>query len=132
MKPLADIAYSRLVGRVSVPLYVGSSAPTSVEEQGDAFIALKDGQQFTRASMYSTAEARTLVVNIYTMPTPGGEADADQRALKIFSEVDPLLNNVTQREWPEVIVCTRDTTDMIPIPDSDGLLLSCRYYVRTW
>lgn len=131
MKLLADIAYSRLVGRVSVPLYVGSSAPTSVEEQGDAFIALKDGQTFSRHSMYSSAEARTLVVNIYTMPTPG-EADADQRAMKIFSEVDPLLNNVTQAEWADVIVCTRDTVDLIPIPDSDGLLLSGRYLVRTW
>lgn len=131
MKPLADLAYSRLVGRVSVPLYVGSSAPTSVEEQGDAFIALKDGQTFTRASMYGSAESRTLVVNIYVMPTPG-EADADQRALRIFSEVDPLLNNVTQAEWAEVIVCTRDTVDMIAIPDSDGLLLSCRYSIQTW
>lgn len=131
MKPLADIAYSRLNGKVPTTFYVGSSAPTSVEETGDSFVALKDGQSFGRNDMYGTAERRYLFVNIYCAPSPGMD-DAEQKALALFEQIDPLLDRQNQHTWPDIVTCERESVDIIPVPDSDSLLYSCRYSIRTW
>lgn len=133
MKPLSDLAYTRLSALVpGVTFYVGSAAPTSAEESGDSFVALKDGAEFARASMFGTVEARTLVLNIYAAPSPGND-DADAIALEIFSRIDPVLNNVTATDWPDIVVCSRESSEMIRVPDGDGsVLLSNRYSVKTW
>lgn len=133
MKTLASIAYARLHKLVpDVTFYIGSSSPVSVEESGQPFVALKDGQKFERAGQFWSVEDRVLFVNIYAPESEPGANDAEDVALQLFSQIDPHLNGITQSDWPDVVVSTRRDVETIQVPDSASVLVSARYEIRTW
>lgn len=155
MKLVAPLAYVRLHAALpDLTIYLGNTAPTSAEEAEDAFVVVKDGQDFKRANYYGSPGNSLLYVNIYVGKSkllnefeaghsgPGAKTwtaenvkpqEPAEIAVELFNRIDPWLNDVTQTDWSEVVVSTRRSSELLLVPDGGGaVLLSSVYEVSTW